>query len=153
MLFTQVFLTCFVAPPMRPRQAPGHQAAGLPAVPAARRAQPMLARSCETCLHVRLLSISWWLACCYVCLLVCLLASVCVCVCVCLLACLVACPLPWLLVLVLLVVCVGVSLSSCCLGGCACGLFVSSVSVSLLACLSSFCCCFDVCVCLHFELG
>ena len=39
--------------------------------------------------------------------------------------------LCWLL----LVVCVGVSLPSCCFGGCACGLFVSSASVCLLACL------------------
>ena len=47
-------------------------------------------------------------------------------------------PLFLVLCWLLLVVCVFVSLSSCCLGGCACGLFVSSVSVCLLACLSSF---------------
>jgi hypothetical protein len=54
--------------------------------------------------------------------------------CLCLLLPLFLLVLCWLL----LVVCVGVSLSSCCLGGCACGLFVSFVSVCLLACLSSF---------------
>jgi len=52
-------------------------------------------------------------------------------------------PLFWGSVLVAscgVCVCVGVSLSSC-------GLFVSSVPVCLLACLSAFCCCIDACVC------
>ena len=57
----------------------------------------------------------------------CCFCVLCVCVCVC--------------------VCVGagVTLSSCCFGGCACVLVVCSVSECLLACLSSFCCWLDVC--------
>ena len=61
--FYPSYFDMLCGPPMRPRQAPGKQAAGLPAVPAARRAPPMLARSCKTCLHARLLSISCLLAC------------------------------------------------------------------------------------------